>query len=144
MSSGYFAIKLSPILRDEQLTKIYSWGKSNCLQSNLISLKDGGYLMITQKADARDLRSRQRLMGTNLKNWGLDVVTRQKGWLSLLTEDEYNAFSQNPEAADTPSPREGTQHAEVEAVPVCCRAADVMKIQLSLPRCLLAAPSIKT
>ena len=143
-SSAYFAVKLPPSLRDEELTKIYSWGKSNCLQSNLIRLKDGGYLMITQKADARDLRSRQRLMGTNLKNWGLDVVTRQKGWLSLLTEDEYNAFSQNPEAADTPSPREGTQHTEVKTVPSRCNATDVMKTQLTLPRCLLTAPPIKT
>ena len=143
-SSAYFAVKLPPSLRDEELTKIYSWGKSNCLQSNLIRLKDGGYLMITQKADARDLRSRQRLMGTNLKNWGLDIVTRQKGWLSLLTEDEYNCFSQSPEVADTPSPREGTQHTEVEAVPVFCNAADIMKTQRTSPRCLLTAPSIKT
>ena len=143
-SSAYFAVKLPPSLRDEQLTKIYTWGKSNCVQSNLIRLTDGGYLMIAQKADARDLRSRQRLMGTNLKNWGLDVVTRQKGWLSLLTEDEYNAFSQGPEAAGTQSLRERIEQGDVKTVPSCCNATEVMKSRLTLPRCLLTAPPIKT
>ena len=144
MVSAYFAVKLPPSLRDEQLTKIYSWGKTNCLESNLVMLKDGGYLMIAQKTDAKDLRSRQRLMSTNLKNWGLDIVTRQKGWLSLMTEHEYNAFSQSHEVAGTQSPLERSDRGEVETVPSCCNATDVMKSRLTLPRNLLTAPSIKS
>ena len=139
MVSAYFAVKLPPSLRDEQLTKIYSWGKTNCLESNLVMLKDGGYLMIAQKTDAKDLRSRQRLMSTNLKNWGLDIVTRQKGWLSLMTEHEYNAFSH----AGTQSPLERSDRGEVETVPSWCNATDLMKSRLTLPRNLLTAPSIK-
>ena len=143
MVSAYFAVKLPPSLRDEQLTKIYSWGKTNCLESNLVMLKDGGYLMIAQKTDAKDLRSRQRLMSTNLKNWGLDIVTRQKGWLSLMTEHEYNAFSQSHEVTGTQSPPERSERGEVETVPSWCNATDLMKSRLTLPRNLLTAPSIK-
>ena len=89
-TSDYFSVKLPPTLTDEQLTKLYTWGKANCLQSNVLMQRDG-YLMVAQKSDKKDLRCRQRLMGTNLKNWGLDIA-KQKGWMSLLTEDEYEAL----------------------------------------------------
>ena len=34
--SAYFAVHLPSTLSDEQLVKVYTWGKENCVQSNLV------------------------------------------------------------------------------------------------------------
>ena len=48
--SAYFAVQL-PGLTDEQLVKIYTWGKETCVQSNLVIKKEGGFLLIAQKEE---------------------------------------------------------------------------------------------
>ena len=92
-------------LTDAQMTNIYTWGKENCQRSNML-VEDDGYLMIAQRSEAKDSRSRQRLMLTNLRHWGIDTSKQPKGWVKLLTESEYDRFSQR----QTPAKRD-----EVEA-----------------------------
>ncbi len=103
--SAYFAVHLPNTLSDEQLLKVYTWGKENCLRSNMVMNADGSYILIAQKEEAKDLRSRQRLMLTNLRNWGIDTGQHAKGWARLLNKDEYDRISRNeapaePECAD--------------------------------------------
>ena len=155
-TSDYFSVKLPSTLTDEQLTKVYTWGKTNCLRSNMLMQRDG-YLMVAQKSDKKDLRCRQRLMGTNLKNWGVDIA-KQKGWMSLLTEDEYEALSQGKHlpSAKHESPRgdEATERSDIEAEPVlrtsarpaCYDAMEARPTYLTLPPCLLSirVPAIKS
>ena len=91
-TSAFFSVALPTSTTDDQLVRIYEWGKSNCLQCNII--QDGGvYTIILERNDERDLRSRQRLMLTNLKNWGIDTSKLQKGWVKLLTETEYERIT---------------------------------------------------
>ena len=85
-TSAYFTVFLPGDLTEEQLVKIYEWGK-NCLHCNMIQ-QDDGYLVIAHRSDEKDLKARQRLMLTNLKNWGIDAG-KQKGWLKILTKDEF-------------------------------------------------------
>ena len=91
-TSAYFSVFLPGDLTGEQLVSIYEWGK-NCLHCNMIQ-QDDGYLVIAHRSDERDLRARQRLMLTNLKNWGIETG-KQKGWLKILTEDEYTALNEH-------------------------------------------------
>ena len=91
----------------EQLVQVYEWGKQNCLHSNLIQ-QDDGYIILARRSEEKDLRSRQRLMLTNLRHRGIDTSKQPKGWVKLLTESEYDRFSQR----QTPAKRD-----EVEAAP---------------------------
>ena len=52
---------------------------------------NGWYLLIAQRAEERDLRSFQRLISTNLRNWGIEPPKQQKGWVRLLTKEEFLA-----------------------------------------------------
>lgn len=90
-SSAYFAVDLPAELSVDQLTKIYTWGQETCIQSNLIMQTNGWYLLIAQRAEERDLRSLQRLISTNLRNWGIPPPKQQKGWVRLLTKEEFEA-----------------------------------------------------
>ena len=90
-TSAYFSVFLPGDITEEQLVKIYEWGK-NCLHCNVIQ-QDDGYSVIAHRHDEKDLRARQRLMLTNLKNWGIDTG-KQKGWLKILTDDEYTALNE--------------------------------------------------
>ena len=49
--------------------------------------------MIAQRADEKDTRNRQRLMLTNYKNWSIDTSKHPKGWLKILTVEEFNALN---------------------------------------------------
>ena len=141
-SSQYFAVSLPSTLSDEQFEKAYTWGKENCVQSNLLMKAEGGFLLIAEKKEPKDLRARQRLMATNLKNWGLDISTQPKGWVRLLTCEEYDAISRNEgkDAAPTLAPKENVGAQEERADPVIpthCRAADPASLRLELPVNLL-------
>ena len=139
--SAYFAVHLPNTLSDEQFLKAYTWGKENCVQSNLVMKKEGGFLLIAQKSEAKDLRARQRLMATNLKNWGLDVSTQPKGWVRLLTCEEYDATSRNEGTDADPilAPKEDVGAEEECADPVISAhcAADPASLRLELPFNLL-------
>ena len=96
-TSPYFSVQLPLDITDEQSARIYAWGKQNCLQSNIVRENNGeGFLLIVERADERDTRNRQRLMLTNYKHWGIDASKQPKGWLKVLTAEEFNALNNNP------------------------------------------------
>ena len=134
--SAYFAVQL-PDLTDEQLVKVYTWGKETCVQSNLVMKKEGGFLLIAQKEEARDLRSRQRLMATNLKHWGLDISSQPKHWVRLLTCEQYDAISRPEETARGVADPNEAPAEEAPAMPTLCHAASPALLRLELPPNLL-------
>ena len=91
-TSAYFSVALPGDTTDDQLSKCYEWGKQHCLHCNLLRTCDDEYLLIAHRNDEKDLRARQRLMLTNLRNWGLGTG-KQKGWIKLLTPSEYDKLS---------------------------------------------------
>ena len=103
--------------------------------------EDGDYDLIVQKSETRDLRSRQRLMATNMKNWGLDVSAQPKHWVRLLTCEEYDAISRNEGKDATPTlvPKENVGAEEERADPAISAhcAADPSSLHLELPLNLL-------
>ncbi len=135
-SSAYFAVHLPSTLSDEQFEKAYTWGKENCVRSNLVMKKEGGFLLIAQKSEAKDLRARQRLMATNLKNWGIDISSQPKGWVRLLTCEEYDAISRH-EGQDAPNEHAPEEEQADPVISTHCRAADPASLRLELPFNLL-------
>ena len=100
-TSAYFSVQLPPSLTDEQFLRVFEWAKHNCLKSNIIRENDGGFMLIAQRADERDARNRQKLILTNYKHWSIDVSKQPKGWLKILTEEEFNAMNeQNVDTCD--------------------------------------------
>ena len=99
-TSAFFSVALPTSTTDDQLVRIYEWGKSNCLQCMIVH-GGGVYTILLQRNDEKDLRSRQRLMLTNLKNWGIDTSKLQKGWVKLLTENEYERITHVPTDIDS-------------------------------------------
>ena len=91
-TSAYFSVQLPETLTDEQFARVFEWAKQNCLESNVIRQSDGGMLPLAQRSEERDLRNRQRLMLTNYRNWSIDTSKQPKGWLKLLTEDEFRVM----------------------------------------------------
>ena len=139
-TSAYFSVQLPSSLTDEQFVRVFEWAKQNCLESNVIRESDGGMLLIAQRADERDTRNRQRLMLTNYKNWGIDTTKQPKGWLKILSKDEYDAMqtpaAEPEEAVETPH-QVGRNKSEPEdrCVPRRCWA------QLTLPKNMLTDPA---
>ena len=104
-TSDCFAVDL-PALSPDQLGKISTWGKASCVKSDVVMKQDGSYMLIAQKADVKDLRSRQRLLSTNLKNWNFDLSGQTKGWLRLLTQAEYEAIASSSNNVSTQAMQE--------------------------------------
>ena len=131
MTSPYFAVDL-PELSVDQLTHVYTWGQETCIQSKIMMQSNGWYLLIAQRAEERDLRSLQRLISTNLRNWGIPPPKQQKGWVRLLTKEEFLArqgSTQDVAATATEPAQE-----EERTVPTRCAADPGM---LHLPPNLL-------
>ena len=138
-TSAYFSVFLPGDITEEQLVKIYEWGK-NCLHCNVIQ-QDDGYSVIAHRHDEKDLRARQRLMLTNLKNWGIDTG-KQKGWLKVLTKDEYNALNEHRRDARNSLPNQccdDDSDCMAETKPALPRCS--AKVTLPLPPNLLTDPA---
>ena len=135
-TSTYFSVQLPPSLTDEQFVRVFEWAKQNCLESNVIRESDGGMLLIAQRADERDTRNRQRLMLTNYKNWGIDTTKQPKGWLKILSKDEYDAMR-------TPSaePENEVSRNKSEPEDRCVTRRCCAQLTLPLPKKLLTDPA---
>ena len=135
VTSAYFSVQLPPSLTDEQFETVFKWAKQTCLESSIIRESDGGMLLVAQRADERDTRNRQRLMLTNYKNWGIDMTKQPKGWLKILSKDEYDAM-RTPSAEPENEVSRNKSEPEDRCVPRCCWA----QLTLPLPENLLTDP----
>ncbi len=81
-------------------------------------MRDGNMYLIAVRQEAKTLREWQRLVHTNLKNWKCEMPAQSKGWMKLITAEEYDALRDVTRTKQEPptSERPNTCRSEV-AVP---------------------------
>ena len=95
-----------PELSESQVEKLYAWGKSSCEKFDVRRNGDMSMVLIATRKKQDSVRGHMRMLRTNLLNWGVNLPTKQVGWLRLIM-DEGNSAEMNgaagKEAADAPS-----------------------------------------
>jgi hypothetical protein len=81
-TSGAFVADLPP-LDPEQLSKLYTWGKHACTRFD-VHMKGEGLMLAAERKKSGTAREHQRLLRTNLLNWGVELPAKQSGWLRLV------------------------------------------------------------
>ena len=84
MASGKAFVADMPDMTGEQMEKLYAWGKSSCEQFD-VHMQDGGAMtLVAVRKKSASQREHQRLLRTNLQNWGVSLPAKQAGWLRLV------------------------------------------------------------
>ena len=124
-----------PELTDEQFEKIRKWANETSVKSDFLLNKNGIQLIcIRNDTSTKDARSYMRLLRTNLKNWDVEMASKQVGWLKCITVEEYDAMKQ--EVYEKPSAIEAARPCE----PLIVRAKPYQSSGLKLPVNLLTCP----
>ena len=76
-----------PLLEDEALAKLYTWGKSTCVRFD-VHMKSDGLILVAQRKKSGTCRDHMRLLRTNLQNWGVELPVKQTGWLRIVPAEE--------------------------------------------------------
>ena len=74
-------------LSESALESINKWGRDTCEGFSLETCGDATAIIVIRETQ-KTVRGFQRLLRTNLQNWGVELPSKQHGWLSLLTLDE--------------------------------------------------------
>ena len=80
-----------PDMTEEQLSKLYLWGKSSCEAFDVRMNRDMTMIIVATRKKAGTVRDHMRLLRTNLLNWGVSLPSKQVGWLRLVTDDGNSA-----------------------------------------------------
>ena len=81
-------------LTEAQLEKLYAWGKSFREAFDSRMHGDRSMVLIATRKKQDSVRGHMRLLRTNLLNWGVNLPTKQVGWLRLMM-DEGNSADMN-------------------------------------------------
>ena len=85
-TSASFVADLPPMDAD-QLAKMYTWGKTSCSRFD-VHMKQDGFTLVVERKKAGTVREHQRMLRTNLKNWGVDMPEKMKDWLRIVSDAE--------------------------------------------------------
>ena len=122
-----------PELNPEQLARLYTWGQSSC---NTFDLRMNADMTMTLSATRKKVdsaRGHQRLLRTNLVNWGVSLPNKQNGWLRLISG----------EGDVSKDERMLTDNAHVSASsPTDCISQPPSDFKLTLPENLLRTPIV--
>ena len=93
-----------PDMTEEQLSKLYLWGKSSCEHMDFRIKPDMSIVLIATRKKQDSVRGHMRLLRTNLLNWGVTLPTKQLGWIRL-TPDKCKSAQRDggDKEADAPS-----------------------------------------
>ncbi len=80
-----------PDLSDEQFARLSKWASDTSLMSDFV-MKGGLMQMICLRDDHKSVREFQRLIRTNLLNWGATLPPKQMGWVKQINNVEYDAL----------------------------------------------------
>ena len=69
-----------PDMTEEQLSKLYLWGKSSCEAFDARMNRDMTMIIVATRKKAGTVRDHMRLLRTNLLNWGVSLPSKQVGW----------------------------------------------------------------
>ena len=98
-----------PELTPDQLTKLYTWGSTACEHFDIRMNADMTMVLLATRKKSDTARSHQRMLRTNLLNWGVSLPSKQHGWLRL--QPDVHADSQNSvatEAISASDPKDNT------------------------------------
>ena len=77
MASGRAFVADLPDMTGEQMEKLYAWGQSSCEQFD-VHMQDGGAMtLVAVRKKSASQREHQRLLRTNLQNWGVSLPAKQ-------------------------------------------------------------------
>ena len=109
-TSASFVADLPPMDAD-QLAKMYTWGKTSCNRFDVHMKQDGFTLVVERKKDGT-VREHQRMLRTNLKNWGVDMPEQMKDWLRIVSGADQLPVSTDQEESGRAAAREETHARE--------------------------------
>ena len=89
--------------------RLERWAEASCAEHTLRRHEDGSVTLYTSRAAAKSARQYQSLLRTLSSHWKMSLGKLDRGWLSLLTEDEYRAV--------VGQAHESTEHTESEVTP---------------------------
>ena len=75
-----------PEMDPEQFSKLYTWGQNACVKFDLRTDDDMTMTLAATRKKSDTARGHQRLLRTNLINWGVVLPNKQMGWLRLQSD----------------------------------------------------------
>ncbi len=100
MTSTAFEAVLPESITDEQLAKVYTWGRETCTKSDVF-MRGGRTHLLAVRKEPKTARDFQRLLRTNFHNWGIELPPKQAGWLKLVSADDFEEI-RKPERSAPP------------------------------------------
>ena len=73
-----------PDMTEEQLSKLYLWGKSSCEAFDARMNRDMTMIIVATRKKAGTVRDHMRLLRTNLLNWGVSLPSNKSGGYASL------------------------------------------------------------
>ena len=113
-TSASFVADLPPMDAD-QLAKMYTWGKTSCSRFD-VHMKQDGFTLVVERKKAGTVREHQRMLRTNLKNWGVDMPEKMKDWLRIVSDADQLPAPAEQEESGRAAAREETHAREAKCV----------------------------
>ena len=89
-TGAHFVATLPASMTDDQLLKVVEWSKQACVKSDVTMRCDGRCELVAESKKKKTAREFQRNIRTNMLNWGMDLPSKQTGWLRIVSEEEFN------------------------------------------------------
>ena len=81
----------------EALERLVNWAHESCERHAIVMGEQGNMQIVCiKKGVAKTTREFQRLMLTNLKNWGVETCGRRMCWLTLIDPQQFDLHAQPP------------------------------------------------
>ena len=130
-TSASFVADLPPMDAD-QLAKMYTWGKTSCNRFD-VHMEQDGFTLVVERKKAGTVREHQRMLRTNLKNWGVDMPEKMKDWLRIVSDADQLPAPVEQEESGRGAAREETHAREATCViPPAVSAGPRLRAPLNL------------
>ena len=115
--SASFVADLPADMSPDQLEKLYTWAKKSCSKFDVqLDNETQSMTLVAIRTKECTAREHQRLLRTNLLNWGCQMPAKMSGWLRIIDQDgapdEHASTETNATSRElVEAPEEGTQGA---------------------------------
>ena len=131
-SSERFVADLPP-MDEEQLAKLYTWGKNACNRFD-VHMKQDGFTLVVERKKAGSVREHQRMLRTNLKNWAVVMPAKLTNWLRLVpADDSVMDAEQASGTSDHQSEEEYVGIVPLQETHACAKAAALTEVRAPTP-----------
>ena len=137
MATSECFIATLPQATDDQLVRIPDWGSRHCKRADFVMDKrDNTIRLLVQRESKNTLRGYQKMLRTNLKNYGLQLQERLDGWVRLFDVNEWDLMKT---IASGDMPHEQTSEKTPNTID--SDEEDVAIQTHSIPHCLQVIPN---